>query len=146
MSCELAQVLENVSMEIDLAELEDVEIDESLSVPLKRMPHNSVGPVFVVLKREEGSLSRGTMSTNMKFIVKEVDPASGEVEEDGYDDEYQLEDLEVTSSPFCVLGAALHCFCLQHKNLLAYPMASLRLEISRLHPHNRLWRKQTIDV
>lgn len=94
----VAQVLENVGMEVDIAELEDVEVDESLAVPLKRMPHNSAGAVFVVLAREEGSLSRGTVPTTMKFLVKEVDVASGDVEEDGYDDEYTLEDLEVLFS------------------------------------------------
>lgn len=82
-------------MEIDIAELEDVEIDDALSVPLKRMPHNSSGPLFVVLAREEGTMSRGSMPTIMKFLVKEVDVATGEIEEVGYDDEYALEDLEV---------------------------------------------------
>jgi coatomer subunit gamma len=90
-----AQVLENVRMELGLAELEDVEIRESLGMTLKRMPHNSAGSVFVVLEREEGSLSRGPVTTTMKFLVKEADIATGEVEEDGYEDEYALEDLEV---------------------------------------------------
>jgi coatomer subunit gamma len=89
-------------MELDLAELEDVEINESLMIPLKRMPHNSAGSTFVVLEREEGSLSRGPVSIIMKFLVKEADIATGEIEEDGYDDEYTLEDLEVLLllSPF----------------------------------------------
>ena len=101
----MPQVLENVSMEVDIAELEDVEVDETLTVPLKRMPHNSAGPVFVALTREECSLSRGTVPTNMKFLVKEVDVATGDVEEDGYDDEYTLEDLEV------LLSSAHCCSC-----------------------------------
>jgi coatomer protein complex subunit gamma len=32
--------------------------------------------------------------------VKEVDPSSGEVEEEGYDDEYTLEELEVTAADY----------------------------------------------
>ncbi len=32
--------------------------------------------------------------------VKEIDPSSGEVEEDGYEDEYQLEELEVTPGDY----------------------------------------------
>ena len=31
----------------------------------------------------------------LKFISKEVDPASGEPEEEGYEDEYQLEEVEL---------------------------------------------------
>jgi coatomer subunit gamma len=91
-------VLENVSMEVDLAEMEDVEDVAGLMVPLKRMPHNSAAPAFVVLRREEGSLSRGAIPTTMKFTVKEVDATTGEVEEDGYEDEYTLEDVEVRYS------------------------------------------------
>jgi coatomer protein complex subunit gamma len=32
--------------------------------------------------------------------VKEVDPSSGEVEESGTEDEYQLEDIEITIADF----------------------------------------------
>merc|ERR1711903_263147 len=32
---------------------------------------------------------------NLSFTVKEVDPSTGEAEEEGFQDEYQLEDLEV---------------------------------------------------
>lgn len=34
------------------------------------------------------------------YRVKEVDPSSGEVEEEGYEDEYQLEDAEVTPADY----------------------------------------------
>ncbi|KAL7206688.1 hypothetical protein ACSBR2_019410 [Camellia fascicularis] len=36
----------------------------------------------------------------LKFIVKEVDPTTGEAEEDGVEDEYQLEDLEVVAADY----------------------------------------------
>lgn len=32
--------------------------------------------------------------------MKEVDPSSGEVEDEGYEDEYQLEDLEITAADY----------------------------------------------
>lgn len=89
------QVLENVTVELDLAELEDVETVDDATVPLKRMPHNSSASTFVVLIREEGSMSRGCAASVLKFTVKEVDATTGEVEEDGYVDEYSLEDIEV---------------------------------------------------
>jgi len=38
-----------------------------------------------------------TIPANLKFTVKDCDPATGEPDsEDGYDDEYQLEDIDVT--------------------------------------------------
>lgn len=36
----------------------------------------------------------------LRFTCKEVDPASGQAEEDGYEDEYNLEDLEVSALDF----------------------------------------------
>ncbi|KAK2096613.1 Coatomer subunit gamma-2 [Saguinus oedipus] len=40
----------------------------------------------------------GTFSCTMKFTVRDCDPNTGVPDEDGYDDEYVLEDLEVTVS------------------------------------------------
>ena len=41
------------------------------------------------------------MSLNLlKFVSKEVDPSTGEPEEEGYEDEYQLEDLELSAADY----------------------------------------------
>ncbi len=32
--------------------------------------------------------------------VKEIDPSTGEVEEEGYNDEYQLEDVDITPADY----------------------------------------------
>lgn len=82
-------------MELDLADLEDMEALDDDMVPLKRMPHNSTASTFVVLMREDGSMACGAAAASLKFTVKEVDATTGEVEEDGYEDEYPLEDVEV---------------------------------------------------
>ncbi|KAL6759224.1 adaptin N terminal region-domain-containing protein [Haematococcus lacustris] len=92
------QVLENALVELDLAETE--EFEEESVVPLEVMPLNGVGHAFTVLRRPLGSLALGKMAAVLKFKVKEVDPTSGETEEEGYDDEYQLEDLEVTPADY----------------------------------------------
>jgi hypothetical protein len=38
----------------------------------------------------------------LKFTSKEIDPTTGEPEESGYDDEYQVEDLELVGSDYVV--------------------------------------------
>lgn len=38
----------------------------------------------------------------LKFVSKEVDPSTGEPEEEGYEDEYSLEDTELSASDFIV--------------------------------------------
>ena len=43
----------------------------------------------------------GTFSPTLKFVVKDCDPATGEPDSDeGYADEYVLEDLEVAMADF----------------------------------------------
>ncbi|KAG1663110.1 hypothetical protein FOA52_010513 [Chlamydomonas sp. UWO 241] len=92
------QVLESVSVAMDLAEAE--EFDEAGVVPLDVMPLNGVGHCFTILSRPAGAFSTGKFANILQFTVKEVDPGTGEAEEDGYADEYQLEDLEVTAADY----------------------------------------------
>lgn len=92
------QILENVSVVMDLAEAE--QYDEALVIPLSVMPLNDVGRCFTVLSRPEGKLALGKFVNILKFTVKEIDPGTGEAEDDGYEDEYQLEDLEVSPADF----------------------------------------------
>ena len=84
------QVLENVSVLMDLAEAEDFE--EHSTIPLPVMPLREPGTLYVVLSRGH-PLATGVFVNILQFVAKEVDPATGEAEEEGYEDEYQLEDL-----------------------------------------------------
>lgn len=43
-----------------------------------------------MLARPPGSLSGGKIANVLKFTVKEIDPSTGEAEEEGYEDEYQV--------------------------------------------------------
>lgn len=66
----------------------------SLSPPLCMVASSplllQVGQCFTVLARPEGGLAAGKIANVLKFRVKEIDPTTGEAEEDGYDDEYQV--------------------------------------------------------
>jgi len=92
------QVLENVSVTMDLADAE--EFAEEAVVPLSVMPYNGTGETYVVLSRPGGSMASGSFVNILRFTVKEVDPTTGEAEEDGYEDEYQLEDIEISSANY----------------------------------------------
>lgn len=92
------QQLSEVSVLMDTADAEDFE--EEAIVPLKSMPYGSSAPTYVVMARAEGALAFGKFYCTLRFNVKEVDPNTGEVEEDGFDDEYQLEDVEVTATDY----------------------------------------------
>ncbi|KAJ7967338.1 Coatomer subunit gamma [Quillaja saponaria] len=55
---------------------------------------------FLAFEKPEGLPMVGKLSNTLKFIVKEVDPTTGEAEDDGVEDEYQLEDLEVVAADY----------------------------------------------
>lgn len=41
-----------------------------------------------------------TFTNTLRFIVKDCDPTTGEADPEGYQDEYQIEDIEVTTSDY----------------------------------------------
>ena len=55
------------------------------------------GTVYVSFTRQSGptDFPQARLSNTLKFTSKEVDPSSGEPEEEGYDDEYQTEEMEL---------------------------------------------------
>lgn len=92
------QVLEDVSVTMDLSEAED--FNEEMVLPLAVMPQDTAGQCFTVLSRPEGSMALGKFMNILRFRVKEIDPSTGEAEEEGYEDEYQLEDVEVSAADY----------------------------------------------
>ncbi|KAH8510739.1 hypothetical protein H0E87_008320 [Populus deltoides] len=92
------QLLENVSVNVDASEADD--FAEVASKPLRSLPYDTPGQTFVAFEKPEGITAVGKFTNMLRFIVKEVDPSTGEAEEDGVEDEYQLEDLEVVAADF----------------------------------------------
>ncbi|XP_077215233.1 coatomer subunit gamma-2-like isoform X2 [Tasmannia lanceolata] len=92
------QLLENVTVFVDASEAED--FSEVASNPLRSLPYDSPGQTFVAFEKPEGVAAAGKFSNMLKFIVKEVDQATGEADEEGVEDEYQLEDVEVVAADY----------------------------------------------
>jgi len=65
--------------------------------PCPKLSYNNLGHVYTLVKiPDDPTQVSGTFSCNMKFIVKDCDPNTGEPDnEEGYQDEYALEDVEV---------------------------------------------------
>jgi coatomer protein complex subunit gamma len=99
------QLLKDVRMGVELSE---PDWEEEATVALKALPYGSTpGVTYVVLKYvgdEEGGFNCPSFSVTceLRFTVYEVDPSSGDVEEDGFEEEYNVEDLEVTPADFMV--------------------------------------------
>ncbi|KAL6780450.1 COPG1 [Auxenochlorella protothecoides x Auxenochlorella symbiontica] len=95
------QVLEGVSVDLGLEEGWQLEA----SLPLASAPHDVPGTAYAVLRRPPGAALPATrLGCTLRFVVKEIDPGLGEPEEEGYEDEYSLEDLELGLGCF-VAGA-----------------------------------------
>ncbi|KAJ9704814.1 hypothetical protein PVL29_003046 [Vitis rotundifolia] len=92
------QLLENVTVIVDASDAE--EFSEVSTKPLRSLPYDSPGQTFVAFEKPDGVPAVGKFTNMLKFIVKEVDPTTGETEEDGVEDEYQLEDLEVVAADY----------------------------------------------
>ncbi|KAG9440964.1 hypothetical protein H6P81_021129 [Aristolochia fimbriata] len=90
-------LLENVVVYVDASEAEG--FTEVASKPLNTLPYDSPGQTFVAFEKPEG-LAMGKFSNILRFISKEVDPSNGEADEEGVEDEYQLEDLEVVAADY----------------------------------------------
>jgi len=94
-------VLEAVSVVATPSDEE--ELEEDFIIPAPKLATDEPGTIYVSFKKiaTEG-FPASTFTNVLKFTTKEIDPTTGEPEESGYDDEYQVEDLELTGSDYVV--------------------------------------------
>lgn len=63
----------------------------------------SPGIVYVSFTRDDPEeYAMASWQCLLKFVSKEVDPSTGEPEEEGYEDEYQLEEIELAASDYII--------------------------------------------
>jgi coatomer subunit gamma len=94
--------IENTCLEQCQMEMEAQEqgFAESCNVPCTQpLLYDSPANTFVCFSLEEAQAT-GTFSCTLKFIVKDVDEATGEPDEEGYEDEYQVDDIDLTAADF----------------------------------------------
>ncbi|KAJ3750919.1 adaptin N terminal region-domain-containing protein [Lentinula detonsa] len=91
-------VLEGVTIIMQPSE-ETESLVEDFIIPIPSLSSaNSPGTVYVSFTRtspEEFAIA--SFSCLLKFVSKELDPSTGEPEDEGYEDEYPLEDIELSA-------------------------------------------------
>ncbi|MCJ1378714.1 coatomer subunit gamma [Xylographa soralifera] len=93
-------VLEDVSVVATPSE-EDESLEEEFIIPVSRLNTDEPGTIYVSFKKIGESPFSVTSFTNvLKFTSKEIDPTTGEPDQSGYDDEYEVEGLELTGSDY----------------------------------------------
>ncbi|KAJ3117113.1 coatomer subunit gamma [Phlyctochytrium bullatum] len=65
-------------------------LKHEFTIPAPRLAYDIPGSIYVVYRRAEGAFPS----------VKDCDPATGEPDEEGYDDEYLVEDLDLTLADY----------------------------------------------
>ncbi|KAJ8314287.1 hypothetical protein KUTeg_008848 [Tegillarca granosa] len=87
------QVLENVTVHMEPSEGFTI----LRQVPCPSLPYNKPGTTYTLARLpEDPTLVTGTFNCTLKFVVKDCDPNTGEPDDEGYEDEYVLEDVEVS--------------------------------------------------
>ncbi|KAL9619821.1 MAG: hypothetical protein Q9160_005561 [Pyrenula sp. 1 TL-2023] len=83
---------------------EDEVLEQEFIIPCPKLPTNEPGSVYVAFKKlgGESSFPITSFTNNLKFTTKEIDPSSGEPDESGYEDEYEVDTLELTGSDYIV--------------------------------------------
>ena len=93
-------VLEEVSVVATPSE-EEESLEEDFTIPVTKLAGEQPGTAFVSFKKSSDVAYPITSFTNvLKFTSKEIDPTTGEPDESGYEDEYQVEDLELLGSDY----------------------------------------------
>ncbi|XP_062348371.1 coatomer subunit gamma-2 isoform X3 [Cinclus cinclus] len=90
------QLLERVTVQMEPSDAYDV----ICCIPAPSLAYNQPGMCYTLVRipQDDPTAVTCTFSCTMKFTVRDCDPNTGVPEEDGYEDEYVLEDLEVTVS------------------------------------------------
>lgn len=94
------QLLENVHVMIDLSGIQGLQLLKN--VPVSLLKYGSPQHAFVILQRLEGFYPIGDVPCEVRYIVRELNPSTGEVDERGFDEEYKLEDLSFGISDYMV--------------------------------------------
>jgi coatomer protein complex subunit gamma len=77
------------------------ELVEDFIIPAPMLKTDEPGTVYVSFSRPaEPTFLAASFTNILKFTLKEIDPTTQEPEESGYEDEYQVEDLNLTGADY----------------------------------------------
>ncbi|EGF78626.1 hypothetical protein BATDEDRAFT_35627 [Batrachochytrium dendrobatidis JAM81] len=96
-------MLENVSVSMGLQSSDSQDIHElqpEFIITAEKLVYDVPASIYVVYQRLNNATPTAYFSNTLKFVVKDCDPNTGEPDEEGFDDEYLLEDVEITLSDY----------------------------------------------
>lgn len=93
-----AQVLENVVVKMDASSAPGFKVEWELEA--SSLVYGVPGAAYVCASHDPEAYPTGSFGNVLKFQVKDVDPATGEADETGYEDQYPLDNLDVTVADY----------------------------------------------
>lgn len=96
-------LLEDVSI-IATPSGDEEALEEDFIIPAPKLATDEPATVYVSFKKLGGehSFPVTTFNNSLKFTSKEIDPTTGEPDASGYEDEYEIEDLELSGSDYLI--------------------------------------------
>jgi coatomer protein complex subunit gamma len=101
------QVLKSLSIEVEGADgYEPVSY-----IPTAELVYGTPGKTYCIMDLpEDDEVCASSLSCQMKFIVHDCDPNSGDVDEAGYPDEYVIDDIEISVGDHIQVTSLLRYF------------------------------------
>ncbi|KAF9436315.1 coatomer subunit gamma [Entomortierella beljakovae] len=93
-------VLEDVNV-LMTPDNEDISLIEKVLIPAPQLAYDVPGAAYVAFERTVlEDYPECSFSNELKFIVKDCDPQTGEPDEEGIEDDYQVEDVSLAIADF----------------------------------------------
>jgi len=92
------QRLENVSVKMVPSNPKSVKYE--CSIPIDILNFDEIQCCYVAIRYQPDNFPLCSFKNTLKFRTKEIDPSTGEPDDQGYDDQYSIEELEVTVKDF----------------------------------------------
>lgn len=99
------QLLENVFVQVDTSGAQG--LGDMTMIPAARLAYGDQARTYVSIGRVKGEYPSGELGCTLKFSVKDVDPATGEADEQSYEDEYGLDSVTIGTSQLMAKPAEL---------------------------------------
>ncbi|KAG2234014.1 hypothetical protein INT48_007104 [Thamnidium elegans] len=99
------QLLENVEMMMQIDD-EESGLVRVLEIPAAKLEYDVPAQIYIGYEREDiddfpiGKKKKKKKGELHKYTHKDCDPTTGEPDEEGYEDEYQVEDLDLLTSDY----------------------------------------------
>ncbi|KAG2181616.1 hypothetical protein INT44_008431 [Umbelopsis vinacea] len=96
------QFLEEVVMMMQPG-IDDCGLEQFVSISSAKLEYNVTGVLYLAFHKLTADFPIATFTNTLKFVVKDCHPTTGEPDEEGYEDEYQVEDFDVLTGDYIQL-------------------------------------------